>query len=386
MNLEELKNKPSRIAVGLMSGTSCDGVDAALVEIEGSGPDAVIHLIEFKTFPYNNDLRDQLFSPVKNAAEICSLDFVLGQEIARAALDLVRVAETRGLCVDFIASHGHTVSHLPPTNDCEACGTLQIGQSAQIAEMVKLPVVSDFRPRDLAAGGQGAPLVPYADWVLFKKPDRTLACLNIGGIANLTVVTPALDQVIAFDTGPGNMIIDGTARQLTRGEARMDAGGQGAARGAVIPALLERLLDHPYFGKSPPKSAGQEQFGWEPYLKSRLEAHADCDFDDLLATVTQVVAQSIAGAIKRFVEPHHRMNILVVSGGGAFNPTLINMLQEQLPEIQICRSEESGIPSDAREAVAFALLGNETLCNNPANVPGATGARHAVILGKITPP
>jgi anhydro-N-acetylmuramic acid kinase len=385
MNADRLEAKRERVAVGLMSGTSCDGVDAALVRMAGSGPGTRVKLVDFRTFPYEPEIRKVLLDPAWTVRDLCLLDFRLGERMASAALEMKKTAGREGLAVDFVASHGHTMAHEPPFKEGQPHGTLQLGQAAVIAERTGLTVVSDFRPRDMAAGGQGAPLVPYADWLLFHQPHATRACLNIGGIANVTIVPPELEEVTAFDTGPGNMIIDAAVRLLTRGAQHMDRDGEAAARGAVVPDLLDRLLDHPFFDLPPPRSAGREQFGPEVFLTPRLSGSGTASFDDLLATVTMAVARSIAGALERFVPPDQAPEALIVSGGGAFNKTLMRFIEEALPGMKVCPSEEFGIPSDAREAIAFALIGNETLCGRPANVPAATGAKRPVILGKITP-
>jgi len=257
MDLDRIRAKSVRFVIGLMSGTSCDGVDAALVRIKGAGAGMHIKLVSFQTLPYPPALRMRLLSPHLDAKEICLLNFELGERFAEAANELAAVAAEKGEEVDFIASHGHTIAHYPPMPNGGATGTLQIGESAIIVERTGLPVVSDFRPRDMAAGGQGAPLVPYADWLLFRRQDRTVACLNIGGIANITVVHWDFDGIMAFDTGPGNMAIDGAVSLLTRGSLQMDDKGAMAARGVVIDEFLDYLLDHPYFELPPPKSAGR---------------------------------------------------------------------------------------------------------------------------------
>jgi anhydro-N-acetylmuramic acid kinase len=238
----------------------------------------------------------------------------------------------------------------------------------------------------MAAGGQGAPLVPYADWVLFHRMDEIVGCLNIGGIANITVVTPKIEDVFAFDTGPGNMPIDGAMRMLTRGRHDMDWDGANAAKGRTIDLLLDALLDHPYFRQAPPKSTGREEFDEDNYLPKEIALRTEYAPEDVLATVTLAVARSIAQAYQRFIAPLHTLSLLVVSGGGTKNKTLMRYLRKELPTLDVRKSDDFGLPSEAREAIAFAILGNETLCLKPANIPGATGARHAAVLGKITPP
>jgi len=384
MDLSALRAKPERFIVGLMSGTSCDGVDAVLVRIRGTGPELHLKFAMMESFPYPDSLRTRLLSPHLTGQEVCQLNFELGERFA----DAVEVMKERAVeldCeVDLVASHGHTVAHMPPRGRARF-GTLQIGESAVIAERCGVPVVSDFRPRDMAAGGQGAPLVPYADWVLFSRPDRTVACLNIGGIANFTVVTPEFERILAFDTGPGNMAIDGAVRLLTRGAQQMDKNGAAAAKGDVVDELLQYLLAHPYFARKPPKSTGREEFGAEVYLRDALAARKGLRNEDLIATVTMAVATSITNAFDRFIRPDFAVKRVIVSGGGARNSTLMKMLQKGIPDVTVRTSDQYGIASKAREAIAFAILGNETICGTPSNVPQATGASRSVVLGKITP-
>ncbi|MFP6583225.1 MAG: anhydro-N-acetylmuramic acid kinase [Candidatus Hydrogenedentota bacterium] len=384
MNLEKLQKKDARYGIGLMSGTSCDGVDAALVRIKGTGPELVMKLIAFESFPFSTDLTLRLLASRHDAKELCALNFELGEQMAKAAASMIKVARAEPVDVDFIASSGHTVAHLPPRNH-EGSGTLQIGETAIIAEKCKLPVISNFRPRDMAAGGQGAPLVPYADWVLFHRDDRTAAFLNIGGIANITVVPPKLEDVLAFDTGPGNMIIDGAMRLITVGAKSMDEDGALAAQGVVIDEFLEYLLEHPYFRELPPKSTGREEFGPDVYLRDALASRRDRRAEDIMATVTAAVAYSINRAFNRFVKPQYNISRFVISGGGAHNKTLTKLISQGLKGITVRRSDHYNMPVDAREAIAFAILGNETICGTPSNVPSATGANRKVVLGQITP-
>lgn len=385
MDLNALKEKKARFVIGLMSGTSCDGVDAVLVRIKGTGPGLAIKLIAHQTFPYEGELRNRLLAEQMTSRDVCLLNFELGERMAEACLTMLDIADDNEVAVDFIAVHGHTVCHYPPGSMGDRCGTLQIGEPAVIAQRARRPIVSDFRVRDMAAGGQGAPLVPYADWLLFRRDDRVSVCLNIGGIANLTVVTPRFKDVLAFDTGPGNIIIDGAVRLLSRGARDFDENGEAARGGKVIDEFLEYLLSDSYFSKEPPKSTGRERFGVDVYLRDALANRREHSYEDLIATVTQATVQSIADAYKRYVASDYDVSHMIVSGGGAMNTTLMLWLQEALPDVKIYVSDRVGISYDAREAIAFAILGNETICGTPANVPQATGASEAVVLGKITP-
>lgn len=386
MNLEEIREKRARFGIGLMSGTSSDGVDAALVRIKGTGPGLVMKLVAHQTFPYDTDLRNRLLAEHMSAKDVCLLNFELGDRMAEAALTMLDIASDEQVEVDYVAIHGHTVGHYPPGSGSERVGTLQIGEPAIIAHRTGKVVVSDFRPRDMAAGGQGAPLVPYADWLLFRRDDRTTVCLNIGGIANITVVSPNFEDMLAFDTGPGNMVIDGAVRLLSRGTRMFDESGEAALRGKVIDEFLEYLLSDSYFTKDPPKSTGRERFGVDVYLRDALANRRDHSYEDLVATVTQAVIQSIADAFKRYVAPKYDVSHMIVGGGGAMNNAIMLGLRRALPETKIFISDQVGISYDAREAIAFAILGNETICGTPANVPQATGASGRVLLGKITMP
>jgi anhydro-N-acetylmuramic acid kinase len=384
VNWDALRNKPARYIVGLMSGTSCDGITAALVRVRGTGGQISIKPLHHETFPYDNELRTRLLAPRMDARELCALDFELGRRFADAAAAMQDISLEEPVEVDAVACSGHTIAHLPPRSS-DQVGTLQIGEPAVIAEICKVPVVSDFRPRDMAAGGQGAPLVPYADWVLFHREEHTVLLLNIGGIANVTVVPPD-GKLAAFDTGPGNMAIDGAIRLLTSSREYMDRDGEMAAKGVVIDEFLDYLLGHPYFNEPPPKSTGREDFGPEVYLRDAIASRRDHPPEDIMATVTTAVAYSIVRAFNRWVKPNYEVTRFIISGGGAHNKTLVTRLKAGLKGITVRLSDSYGIPVDAREAIAFAILGNETLCGTPANVPSATGASHPCVLGKITPP
>lgn len=372
-----------RFGIGLMSGSSCDGVDAALVRIKGNAPDVRIKLVAFHTFPYAHLLKRRLLEPRMDTRELARLHFDLGTIFADAALSMMTRAKEEDVEVDFIASHGHTVSHVPPELGREGFGTLQLGEAALIAQAARVPVIADFRARDMATGGQGAPLVPYADWLLFHHDTETVGCLNVGGIANLTVVPPRLEDVFAFDTGPGNMPIDGTVRRITHDKHSYDIQGGGAAKGTVVAPLFETLTVHPYFGKAPPKSTGREDFAVDEYIPPKYFNTAEFRPEDVLATVTRAVAASIVSACERFVLPSHTLSRLIVSGGGVHNRTLMKHLRDGLPGTTIVTSDQMGLSSDAREAIAFAILGNETMALAPGNLPSATGASRAAVLGKL---
>ncbi len=388
-------SKQQRTVVGLMSGTSADGIDAALARVSGSGPDLEASLVAFRTTPYEARVRKEILSllePGSLAVDVCRMNFEIGRLFAEAALDLAHRCGLRPENVDLIASHGQTVCHLPPTgplDDLSGGATLQIGEPAVIADLAGVPVVADFRPQDMAAGGQGAPLVAYADYALFRHPEKTRAIQNIGGIANVTLIPAGggTEEVIAFDTGPGNMVIDALVTAMTRGKKTFDEDGALSALGRVDDKLLSWLMSHEYLSRRPPKSTGREEFGAEFVGDLLAKAQAeDVSAEDLLTTAAAYTAASIAASYKDFLLLEHRIDEVILGGGGSYNATLRRMIEERLPGLPIFLHEDFGIPGGAKEALAFAILGNETMLGRPANVPGATGARRAVILGKIVPP
>jgi anhydro-N-acetylmuramic acid kinase len=355
---------------GIMSGTSLDGIDVAIVDIRGRR----IRTIGFTSTPYAASVRAAILGvsncPTHTAA-ISRLNFQLGELYARA----VRAAVKRYGPVDLIGCHGQTIFHEGRAN------TLQIGEPAILAERTGVPVVSGFRARDIAAGGQGAPLVPFVDYLLFRHPRRTRVALNIGGIANITVIPAAgaPQDVVAFDTGPGNMAIDALAREFSGGKLNCDRGGKIAASGNVNRPLLDDLLRDAYYRRRPPKSAGREQYGVEFLARLRQSA---APLPDLIATATVLTAATIALAIRRAVPGPAD---LIASGGGTHNPQIMAHLAGFLPGIDISLSTDHGIDADAKEAVAFAVLAHETWRQKPSNLPSATGAKRAVVLGSITP-
>jgi anhydro-N-acetylmuramic acid kinase len=354
---------------GIMSGTSLDGIDVAIVDIAGRGWNKRIRTVALGATPYPRAVREALLA-VSNCethtAEISRLNFLLGELYAKAVL---RVCQ--GLRVELIGCHGQTIYHESGAH------TLQIGEGSVIAERTGLPVVCDFRPRDIAAGGRGAPLVPYVDYLLFRDRRRGRTALNIGGIANITVIPPGAppEDVIAFDTGPGNMVIDGLVSHYTGGKRTFDRDGRIAARGHVNANLLAELLADRYYRRPPPKTAGREQYGRE--FVDRLLA-TGLPLPDLIATATALTAATIARAC-----PARAGWDLIASGGGAHNRQLMAQLAAFLPGHTIRASADFGIDVDGKEAIAFAVLAYETWHGRPSNLPSATGARRAVVLGKI---
>ncbi len=380
--------------IGLISGTSMDGVDAALVDFPNDDSAGGMKLLAFKTIPYPKRVVNRLhaisIARSSSVDEICHLNFFLGELFAQAA---VAVAKASGLPlqgVDLIGSHGQTIHHLPtPAREGRhwVRSTLQIGEPSIIAERTGAPVVADFRPRDMAAGGEGAPLTPYYHHAVFARPDRGRLVVNIGGISNVTWLPPGggLNHVLAFDTGPGNMMIDAVVRLMTRGRATMDRDGKIAEQGRIDERLLDRLLEHPFIQRDPPKTTGREVFGEvsvRSLLKSRRTTRAR---QDLVATLTSFTALSIYANIARFIRPIKRIDDVIVGGGGARNPVLMRMIRLAFGSIPVTTFEDHGYDSKAIEAMAFALLARDSYLGRPTNVPSATGAKKKVILGKIIP-
>lgn len=391
--------KESRVVVGLMSGTSVDGIDAALVEIAGHGSTARVKLLAFDSYPFPPALRAKvfrLFNPKEARIDaICQLDFLLGELFAAAVDRLLQDCGRKREDVDLVATTGQTVWHDPEpvveTSDIpwldhplETRSTFAIGQSAVIAERTGITTVGDLRVRDVAAGGQGAPLIAYADWVLLRDEKIGRCIQNIGGIGNVTYLPPNAtpDDVIAFDTGPGNMVIDALAEVATSGALKFDHNGELGARGSVQPALLEAWMDDVYFMKAPPKTTGREHFGVQFARRIMTEAQG-VKIEDLIATATALTAESIARAYRDFVMPRGAIDEVVVGGGGSQNPTLMKMLRERLPSQRLVSHEDLGIDSNAKEAIALAVIGNDAVAGINTNITGATGGRPTV-LGKIS--
>ncbi|MDB6022563.1 MAG: hypothetical protein JWQ04_2420 [Pedosphaera sp.] len=392
-----MRNQPkpkrkSQYLVGLMSGTSADGIDAVVVQISGSGRGLAARLMAHRQQAFPAALRKHILHVCLHGtvAEICELNFLLGEHFARAALTVIHKAGLQPKDIAAIGSHGQTIHHLPRAR---TPSTLQIGEPSVIAERTGITTVADFRVRDMAAGGQGAPLVTYVDWALQTDPVRPRILQNVGGIGNLTFLPPRakLVQVMAFDTGPGNMVMDAVVGTLSQGRLRYDRNGQWAAKGKISEKLLGEMMAHPYLQRVPPKTTGREEFG-DPFVKSVLASARRLRLadSDIVATVTAFTASSIVESYERFVFPKLTTNgrktlQVILGGGGAKNATLRRMLAARIAPATLLTQEDLGGSNTGKEAMAFAILAHETLQNQPSNVPSATGAKRPVVLGKIVP-
>ncbi|MBB6669084.1 anhydro-N-acetylmuramic acid kinase [Cohnella nanjingensis] len=386
-----------RYAVGLMSGTSVDGIDAALIEIrEGAASERPeVRLIAFENTPYPAEARDEifaLFDPSRATVDrLGLLNVWLGELYAEAALSVIGSAGMAPEDVAVIGSHGQTIYHAPEPQRADGYDlrfTVQIGEGAVIAARTGIPCVSDFRPADMAEQGQGAPLVPFTEYLLYREERRTLLLQNIGGIGNVTVLPAGggPERVYAFDTGPGNMLIDGVVAALYPGMT-MDAGGAIAAGGSVDGPLLDRLRQEPYYALPWPKSTGRERFG-AAYVAELLRYREERGMSpaDLVATVTRLTAWSIGDAYRRWIRDRDPAELLIVGGGGSYNPVLLRFLKQEMEPmgVRVATQEEVGHHSDAKEAIAFALLADYAIAGRPNNLPAVTGARRPAVLGKIS--
>lgn len=373
-----------------MSGTSLDGIDVAIVDITGSGFKAKINVLTSHSVPYPKKIREALFAVSNTSAQtgdISRLNFLLGELYAEALEETAERAQIPLESVKLIGCHGQTIFHEGQSTQYlgkKVTSTFQIGESSVITERTGIDVISNFRERDVAAGGKGAPLVPYLDYMLIRHRGRGRIAINIGGIANLTAIPPNTntDRVIAFDTGPGNIVIDQLVSRITQGAQTYDRDGTIAATGNIDPKLLAKLLRDKYFRQKPPKTAGREQYGTE-YVSKLLDT--ELSSEDLIATATALTAESIALSIRNFVMTEMRVDEIFVSGGGTHNATLMRMLRKAMDPIPVMETTEVGLDVDAKEAIAFAVLAYETAHSRPSNIPMATGAKRPVVLGKITP-
>jgi anhydro-N-acetylmuramic acid kinase len=380
--------------IGMMSGTSADGIDIALVRISGAPPAISAKFEAHHHVAFPSRVRAAILRIANGAqttaAEISQLNFLLGAEFARATIEACKRWRVPLSNIDLIGSHGQTIYHQGSASKFHGvrpiASTLQIGEPSVIAERTGLPTIADFRPMDMAAGGQGAPLVPFVDYLLYRDAKLGRVALNIGGIANVTVIPAGAraEDVFAFDTGPGNMIVDALVEAATHGRARFDRDARIAFGGHTIPSLLERLMREPYLQKKPPKTAGREQFGGDyadaliAWGRKRRAKPAD-----MVRTATVFTSLSIADAFQRFIFPRVRIDELIVAGGGAKNPLMMAQLGAALPRVELVPASAFGIPPEAKEAFAFAVLAYEAYHGRQNNLPSATGARHAAVMGKL---
>lgn len=390
--------KEVRHVVGMMSGTSVDGVDAALVEISGTDSEPKVKLLAFENKPYPPQVREKIFSlftPANATVDkVGYMNFLLGEIYAKSALSVIEKAGMKPEEIDVIGSHGQTIWHAPipeSPDGIPVAYTVQIGEGSVIAERTGILTVSDFRVADMAAGGQGAPLVPFSEYLLYRREKETILLQNIGGIGNMTVMPAGAKprDVFAFDTGPGNMIIDAVISAVTGGEKIYDAGGETAAKGRVCNALLDILKEEPYYRQPLPKTTGREHFGVQ-YTEKILSWWKEnpIPVEDLLATVTDLTAYSIADAYERYVLPKYRASEIIVGGGGSYNATLLRFMKERFAPhgVAVRTQEDLGLSSDAKEAVAFALMADCCMRGRANTLPSVTGAEHPAVMGKISQP
>lgn len=384
--------KPCRLVVGLMSGTSADGVDAALCRITGHGTASVVEQLSFVFQPFAPEVRREILRLATGqsacAADFCKMNFLLGELYAQAVEALCAQAGIRCDEIDLIGSHGQTLWHIPQKEEYlghSFRSTLQLGECSVLAQRFGCPVIGDFRVRDVAADGLGAPLVPYSEFLIYRSETQCVALQNIGGIGNITCLPPncALEDVFAFDTGPGNMVMDAVISELTGGRQTYDAGGGLAAAGTVHQGLLDRLMADPYLPCKPPKTTGREYYG--PAYVEKIMAYARenrISDADLMATVTAFTAETIRYSVEHYfpVKPDR----LIIGGGGSMNQTLVQDIARALPDCRVMTNEDMGFDSNAKEAVAFAVLANEALFAGSNNVPTVTGAKNPVVMGKIS--
>lgn len=387
--LSGLINKKEKLVIGLLSGTSMDGIDTVIVKIKGYGMSSKISVLEFKTYPYPVSVKNAIHknSRINTAGieDICRLNVLLGKLFADAVLKICRKGSIKPERIDVIGSHGQTIHHLPDNKKYLTYilkSTLQIGDPSVIANLTGITTVGDFRIADCAVGGDGAPLVPYLDYVLFRSKTKNRALLNIGGISNITVIPKDClkDDVIAFDTGPGNMLIDSLMIKFYN--KPFDKYGKTAGSGRIDDKLLSYLKKDIYYRKTPPKSTGREHYG-EIFINKILGLSKRLKKEDILATVTFFTAFSIFYNYVKYIKPHVTLDEMLVSGGGYKNRLLMDLLKLFFYDVDIKPVKHNGIDIDNKEAVLFALLANECISGISANTPNATGSKKDVILGKI---
>ena len=388
--MNRVLSKGERTVIGLMSGTSGDGITAAVTKVAGNYIGTKLSVISYETYLYEKDFRQRIFEifdpETSSVNAICEMNFEIGRKLAEAAISTARKVGMSMSEVDLIGSHGQTIYHIPrPGEKGETRSTLQIGEPSVIAERTGVLTVADFRKMDVAACGEGAPLVPYVDYVLFRKRGKGMALQNIGGIGNVTYIPPGAkeDDVIAFDTGPGNMVVDMLVQLYTDSKLTYDPEGSIAMKGRVNDRILNEVMTIEFFRMKPPKSTGRELFGKEFVLSFKERADSlGLTFEDAVATATALTTESIVRSYEDFVKPRGKVEEVFVAGGGMRNRAMVAWLERDL-RVPVRSFDELGIPSEAREAAYFAVLANEFIHGNYSNLPSATGARERVILGSL---
>ena len=388
--LNQVAQKSKKLVVGLMSGTSVDGVDVSVVEIEGSGKSTKIKTIGWRSFPFEDGVRNLILKnsvpETSRVDEICRLNFLLGQIYVDSIFKTLDELGIKISQIDLIGTHGQTIQHLPGKFDMygySVRSTLQIGEPSVIAKLTGVLTVGNFRAGDIAVGGEGAPLVPYFDYVVFSSDKLNRCLLNIGGIANFTVLKKGADveDVIAFDTGPGNMVIDALVRRFFN--KNYDKDGKIASSGKVSQELLKKMSEHPYISRKPPKSTGREEFGSEFVNWIINEARSlSLDPEDIIATASEFTVYAIYKNYELFVKPKVKIDEIIISGGGAHNKFLVDKLSEYF-KVPVKLSDEFGVSADAKESICFAVLANEAVSGNFANICSVTGASRRTILGSF---
>lgn len=375
-------------AISIMSGTSFDGIDLLLADIEKGEKNPRIQILSTKTYSYESNLKTKIVEAVhhekSNSRLLCSLNTEIAEAYAACVLDFLNNNRLSTEEIDFIASHGQTIYHIPNPEEYETRSTLQLGDGSVLANLLQIPVVSNFRAADIAAGGQGAPLVPYAHFILFQEQTKNRVIQNIGGISNLTYLPKnnVKSQIIAFDNGPGNMMIDCAMKTLF--DQDFDRDGLIAKKGKRIEALYNKVLQDSYFQMTPPKSTGRERFG-NDVTDQLLQIYQTENPNDIISTLTDITVDGIVDSYQRFLPDFNSIDEVIVCGGGANNPTIIERLKKRLPSINVFTADEIGSTNDYLECLSFLILGYQTLLYEPNNVPSATGAKREVILGQISP-
>jgi anhydro-N-acetylmuramic acid kinase len=389
-HLEELIYKREKKVIGLLSGTSVDAIDAVLITISDNGLNTKVKVMDFISLPIEESLREFILKcsskKESNTEDICKLNFILGHHFADAVKKILKKNKLSSKDIDLIGSHGQTIYHIPESEDlygCKTKSTFQVGDPSVIANLTGITTVGDFRNADVAVNGDGAPLISYLDYILFNRSELSRVLLNIGGIANITYLPGGCskDEVVAFDTGPGNILIDNLMRKLFQKD--FDDNGNIALSGKFNKEVFSFLCkEDQYYQMKPPKSTGREYYG-DDFVHKILDTFNNINHEDILRTVTEFTSYAISYNVKKFTTAHETNVELIVSGGGAKNPCMMNSLRSYLKDIKVTELKENGLTADNKEAVLFAVLANETVCGNPSNIKSVTGAKREVLLGKI---